>query len=196
MNGCAHNLQLMTFLLGPDMDHALDVTAVEGELYRANPNLENYDIAALRCHMENDIPLLYLTAHPLAARDLGQSAEIEFEKGILSWGREREYRFLYRDRIQTIEFGKGSGSLSLNKVSEVIECCKTGKKPACLPMAGLPHLHAVELAQKLPIQPVNPQHIETLVCDGDRFLCVLNLETVLMDAYHAYALPQEIGMKL
>ena len=46
-NACAHHFQMLTFLLGPTMRTACDIESVQAELYRANPTIENYDIAAL-----------------------------------------------------------------------------------------------------------------------------------------------------
>ena len=91
MNACAHNFQMMTFLLGERMDAAEDVTDVAGELYRGNPDVENYDIAALRFTTKSGIPLSYYTAHPLETRNLGQDGVAEFERGTLTWGKGRHY---------------------------------------------------------------------------------------------------------
>ena len=196
MNGCAHNFQLMTFLLGGSLSEAQDIKGVEGELYRANPAIENYDIAALRFTTVENVTLLYLTAHPLAAKDLGQSAEIRFDAGVLSWGRHRQYRFDYLDGRAPVIYGPGADSISLKKVHDIIRCIREQAQPVSLARTGLPHLRAVKLAQNLPIRQIDPEHIEVLEGDGDRFLCVQDLESVLMNAYTAYALPGEIGQTL
>lgn len=64
-NACAHHFQMLTFLLGPTMRTACDIESVQAELYRANPTIENYDIAALRFQTAQGLPLLYYTAHPI-----------------------------------------------------------------------------------------------------------------------------------
>ena len=61
-NACAHHFQMLTFLLGPTMRTACDIESVQAELYRANPTIENYDIAALRFQTAQGLPLLYYTA--------------------------------------------------------------------------------------------------------------------------------------
>lgn len=195
MNGCAHNFQLMTFLLGDGLSEAQDICSVEGELYRANPVIENYDIAALRFTTESQIPLLYLTAHPLAARDLGHIAEIRFDKGSLTWGRHKPYRFGGYDGTSII-YSEGADAISLRKLHDVIHCIQNGTMPVSLARTGLPHLRAVTMAQKLPIRQIDPAHIEVLEGGGDRFLCVTDLETVLMNAYDSESLPDEIGLTL
>ena len=92
MNACAHHFQLMTFLMGDTMETPAALKEVQGELYRGNPDVENYDIASLRFMTDNDVPILYYTAHPLRTKNLGQDGLAEFEGGTLTWGKGRPFQ--------------------------------------------------------------------------------------------------------
>lgn len=196
MNGCAHTFQMMTYLLGNTMTEAEDIVRVEGELYRANPTLENYDIAALRCFTRENVPLLYLTCHAMREENLGRFAEMEFEAGTLIWEEGLSYRFVYRDGREPLDFGPDS-SPRFQKLHDMLACMRGQRDlPLSLPHTGLPHLHAVLLAQNLPVQDIPADRIDILEEKGDRFCCPKNLESVLREAYAKNALPMEIGLSL
>ncbi len=195
MNACAHNFQLMTFLLGSAMPDAAAVTAVDGALYRGNPTVENYDIAFLRCQTDAGAPLYYYTAHPLRAKNLGQNGVMEFEHATLTWGRGAPY-LVVTDTGELLNYGPESGSTMLRKLSAVIGCVRTGDAPPCGPIAGLGHLQAVRYAQALDIQPVADSHVEWLDDGPDRIPCVSGLEEALIRCAAHWALPAETGISL
>lgn len=88
-NACAHHFQMLTFLLGPTMRTACDIESVQAELYRANPTIENYDIAALRFQTAQGLPLLYYTAHPIRTEFWGPVGVLEFENATITYTREK-----------------------------------------------------------------------------------------------------------
>ena len=88
-NACAHHFQMLTFLLGPTMRTACDITGVQAELYRGNPNVENYDVAALRFKIAGDTPILYYTAHPIRTECWGPVGVMEFEKATITYTGEK-----------------------------------------------------------------------------------------------------------
>ena len=88
MNACAHHFQLITFLLGDPNGRPSLPLSCQGELYRGNPEVENYDIAALRFQMDCGAEVMYFTAHPLRQKNLGQEGEIVFESARVTWGRD------------------------------------------------------------------------------------------------------------
>lgn len=79
---------MLTFLLGPTMRTACDIESVQAELYRANPTIENYDIAALRFQTAQGLPLLYYTAHPIRTEFWGPVGVLEFENATITYTRE------------------------------------------------------------------------------------------------------------
>ena len=161
MNACAHHFQLITFLLGSEMDRAALPEAVEGELYRGNPGVENYDIAALRFTMPRDVKACYYTAHPLKTKNVGQMGVGEFEHGTLTWGKGQPFRMM-TDRGDEILYGMDAETPFMQKLYDAVECVKNGGAPLCGPYAGLGHLRAVQMAQTLPIQDIAPDRIDWL----------------------------------
>ena len=194
MNACAHHFQLMTFLLGDDMASACMPVHVEGELWRGNPNVENYDIAALRFQTGAGIPILYYTAHPLETKNLGQKGIGILEDATLRWGRGEHYRVITKNG-EELDYG-AEDTLPMRKLYDMVEAVKHGTPVPCSALAGLGHLAAVRMAQTLPVADIAPEHVIYRTEQGDRFPCVQHLESVLESAADAWALPREIGLSL
>lgn len=195
MNACAHNFQMMTFLLGGAMNASAQIKAGEGELYRGNPGVENYDIAALRFITEDGVPILYYTAHPLKTKNLGQTGLAEFERATVSWGKGQPYRAVTREGEEII-YGIDKSDVIANKLHETLACVKNGGEPLCGPLVGLPHLKAVRMAQEWPVKNIPADHVDWLEEDGDRIPCVRNLEDVFLQSAEKWALPRETGLSL
>lgn len=66
-NALAHYINLVLFLLGPDMPTSATPTAIEAELYRVNP-IENYDTCSLRITTAAGQKFLVLLTHASAER--------------------------------------------------------------------------------------------------------------------------------
>lgn len=192
-NACAHNFQLMCFLLGPDMESACRVTGVEAELYRGNPHVENLDIAAMRFHTDAGAPILYYTAHPLRTRDLGPDGVMEFEHATVTYHPGQRYQARL-DNGEVIDYGQIPPTGWMQKLDDAIACARSGGHPICTVAAELCHIEAVRMIQRLPILPVDPSHVDVLKEHGDTFWCVRNLEDTLSRAAQAWALPREIGL--
>ena len=195
MNACAHHFQLMTFLLGDREGRPAMPLECEGELYRGNPAVENYDTAALRFRMDCGIPMMYWTAHPIRTRNLGQSGVIGFEEATVTWGRGKPFRAVTKDGAETV-YGLDGDTDPMRKLYDCVALCGTGDAPLCGPGAGLGHLKAVRLAQKLPIRPIPADRTEILEEGGDRFVCVRGLEELFLACMEQRALPGELGRSL
>lgn len=195
-NACAHYFQLMTFLLGGDMRSACGVTALDAELYRANPALENFDTAALRFQAENGAQLLYYTSHALRAKKLGPGGVFEFERGTVSFSPDApSFQAVLEDgtRIDYSQIGAGE---RLQKLYDAIDCVKSGASPVCGIEAEMPHIRAVRMAQSQVIRPVSPALCERVEEEGDAFLCVKDLERVFTQSAGLWKLPREAGFRL
>lgn len=195
-NACAHNFQLMTFLLGPDMATACDVTGVDAELYRGNPALENYDIAALRFHTDCGADLYYYTAHPLLTKNLGPGGVFEFEQATITFDREHPaFRAEMKDGT-VIDYGDIPQGERLQKLYDAIDCVKNGGHPLCTTAAEYPHIRAVRMVQQQSIRNVAESNRYTLEEDGDTFCCVRGLEELFQRCAVHWALPAEEGCTL
>lgn len=194
-NACAHNFQMLTFLLGEKMDAACDVTGLEGELYRGNENVENYDIAALRYTTTAGAPIYYYTAHPLE-RDVGPHGVLEFEKGTITFeGEEPQFTAVMNNgvRIDYTHVDAGSGA---QKLYDALDCIKNGGAPICGVQADFAHIRAVRMAQALPICPVRPELITRVEENNDRFTYVRDLEKIFLESAKQWKLPGEAGFEL
>lgn len=195
MNACAHHFQLMTFLLGDAMETSSEIKTAAGELYRGNPHVENYDIAALRFVTGGGVPVCYYTAHPLKTKNLGQDGLAEFEHATLTWGKGKPF-LAVTDTGETVDYGMDGNTPLMQKLYDAVQCVKDQTAPLCGPEAGLSHLSAVRMAQALPVRDIDPAHVEWLEAEDDLFPCVRGLEEVFLSSAEKWALPGEIGLSL
>lgn len=195
-NACAHHFQMLTFLLGDAPRTACDLRDVQAELYRANPNIENYDIAALRFHTRGGMPLLYYTAHPIPTECWGPVGVLEFEKATITYrGEAPVFQGVMADGTP-FDYSHVCPGSSMQKLLDAIRAVQTGEAPLCGPMADIPHIQAVRMVQSHPIRPVRPELIETVKTDSDSFFLVKDLESLLARCAGQKALPSELGISL
>lgn len=194
-NASAHNFQLMCFLLGPDMASACGVTGVEAELYRGNPHVENYDIAALRFQTDVGAPILYYTAHPHATPELGPIGVMEFEHATITYHPGQRYR-AELDTGEVIDYGQIPPTDWMQKIDDCIACVRDGAQPVCTVAADLSHIEAVRMVQRCPVTPIDPTHVDVVHEAGDTFWYVRDLENNLLRCAEAWALPRELGIEL
>lgn len=87
-NACAHQFQVMTFLLGESLERAAELADVQADPYKGNPNVENFDTITVQAHTASGVPLWYGTGHAIVDKKLGPIAEYRFEKGTVYFGKD------------------------------------------------------------------------------------------------------------
>lgn len=195
-NACAHHFQMLTFLLGPTLRMARSVERVQAELYRANPNIENYDIAALRFTAEGGIPLLYYTVHPIRTACWGPVGVLEFEHARITYtGEVPVFHGTMADGTP-FDYSHIDPGGPMQKLADAIAAVRTGEAPVCGPEADFPHIKAVRMVQEHPIVPVRSELIEPVCAEGDSFFFVRELEETLAHCAEQWALPSELGIRL
>lgn len=195
-NACAHHFQLLTFLLGDSMPAACGLRDLQAELYRANPEIENYDIAALRFHTEGGVPILYYTAHPIRTEFWGPRGVLEFENATVTYDKEEP---VFHGRMADgtpFDYDQVEPGIYMQKLLDALEALRTGRPPVCGVQADLPHIQAVRMVQQNPITPVRAELIEPTELNGDTFYFVRGLEQTLADCAARWALPREVGVDL
>ncbi len=195
-NASAHNFQLMTFLLGDSMRTACDVASVEAELYRGNPNVENYDIAALRFFTPDRVPILYYTAHPIKSVELGPCGVFEFEKGTINFDSERPSFKAAMNDGSMLDYTVIDPGHRMQKLYDALACVKNGGEPVCGVEADYPHIRAVRMVQQQPIPHVRDNLRYTIEANGDTYMYIRDLEEIFVQSASAWALPCEIGYAL
>lgn len=195
-NACAHHFQMLTFLLGPQLRTARGIERVQAELYRANPTIENYDIAALRFTTDDGVPLLYYTAHPIRTACWGPVGVLEFECARITYtGEVPVFSGTMADGTP-FDYSHIDPGGPMQKLADAIAAVRTGEAPVCGIEADLPHIAAVRMVQEYPIVPVRSELIEPVCTDGDSFFFVHDLEQTLESCAQKQALPTELGIRL
>lgn len=195
-NACAHNFQMMTFLLGDSLRTACGVTGLEAELYRGNPQVENFDIAALRFATDCGAELMYFTAHPIAPDVLGPRGVFEFEEGTITFDSEGpSFRARMKDGRQVDYTGIAPGH-PLQKLLDALQAVREGGAPVCGVEADRGHIRAVRLVQACPVANVREELCIPYTQEGQRFLRVEGIEQLFSDCLDAWALPGELGRRL
>lgn len=196
-NACAHQFQNMTFLLGSEMGKAAELMDVQAELYRANPNVENFDTAAVRAQTEAGTPLWYFTSHALKEKSLGPICEYRFEKATIWFGKDfgqgeiKEYVAEFDDGTRK-NYGEISKGERLQKLYDAIEAVRNANHPVCTVQCAIPHLEAVNQMAKMPIHPVKQKMIRMIQENGDEFYQISNLKEVFETSYQTQRFPSEV----
>lgn len=135
-NACAHQFQVMTFLLGERLERAAELADVQADPYKGNPNVENFDTITVQAHTASGVPLWYGTGHAIVDKKLGPIAEYRFEKGTVYFGKDfgsgpiAEYVYI-GDTGERIDYGRIPKGERLQKFYDAIEAVRTGKHPVC-----------------------------------------------------------------
>ncbi len=195
-NACAHQFQMLTFLLGSSMYTACDIESVQAELYRANPTIENYDIAALRFQSTGGLPIQYYTAHPIRTEFWGPKGVLEFDYATITYSQEKPlFRVAMKDG-SSFDYSDVEPGGDMQKLIDAIQAVNTGEQPLCGVEANLPHIRAVRMVQQNHITPVRSDLVEQVHTPSDDFYFVKNLEETLVHCAENRALPSELGIQL
>jgi predicted dehydrogenase len=192
-NACAHEVMNMLFLLGRNLSSAADVRSVRAELWRARPDIENYDAAAVRIQTEEDTELLFFTAHCIEEKQIGPLGEYVFEKGIIRRGENAKDDFTaYFDDGQIKSYSPSPEEKRVQKLHDALESVRSGRRPVCSLETARPHLKCVLMAQEFPVKPV-PE--EKLVLGGkdteDPYYYVPGLAETFSRCYAENLMPSE-----
>lgn len=190
-NAAAHYLHNMLFLLGKSLELSARPDSLQAELYRAN-RIENYDTASMRVMTEENIPLLFTTAHPIQ-HDCGPLAHYELEDAVIEYPSETE-EFIVRFRNGQVERYGSPTVTSANKIWQAAEAVHTGNPVVCSIRTALPHMMCVLGAQEAGVKDF-PQEMVKLQEkeDGDRLTWVEGLEDALVKSYKQDQMPSEMG---
>ncbi len=197
-NACAHQFQVMTFLLGDRLDRAAELAEVTAEPYKANRGVENYDAVAVQAKTVSGVPVWYFTAHSLADKKLGPVAEYRFEKGTVYFGRDfgqgiqADYRYVGDDGT-TIDYAGIPKGERLQKLYDAIDAVRKGGHPVCTVQCAIPHLEAVEKIAQMPIRLVPEEQIQDLQEDGDTFHTIRGLHDVWLTCFNNRCMPSQMG---
>lgn len=186
-NACAHQIQAMLFFLGHDMESTGSVKGVDGVLYKARRDIENYDAAALCIHTDEGVDLHYYTAHCLDEKKVGPFIEMEFEKAVIK-SSDDNFRIEYKDgRVE--DYSSHEKGERLQKLYDSIDSVLSGTRPAVTLSTSLAHIKCVIEAEKIPVY-LRYDAVRKTAEDGDGYWCIENLKDEYLRAYDNWTLPE------
>jgi predicted dehydrogenase len=197
-NATAHYLHNCFYVLGRTRETSARPVDVQAELYRAN-EIENYDTAALRCHTEEGVEILFYTSHAIH-ENIGPVLRYEFEAAVVDYeaygnpvlahfsdGRVKDYGDPYADEDR--------------KLWDAIDAARggprdrTGAPLACGIRAAMSHTLAVNGAQESvsEVGEFPDRHvIREPRGDSDALIWVEGLQEALETCYDQGRLPSEL----
>jgi predicted dehydrogenase len=193
-NACAHFLHNMFYVLGDRLDHSAMPLSVLAELYRAQP-IENYDTAAIRCQIADEIELLFIATH-VTQRSRGPILRYEFEKALISHSPEDGGQINARLADgSTISYGMPAESNSVEKLFDVCNAIRSGGAVACGLEAAAAHTACMFAAQEsMPAITDFPRDLINVTGQpGMRKTSVSGLETALDQCFEQFKLPSQLG---
>jgi len=185
-NACAHDVENMLYLLGKERTETAVVKSVDARRFKGNPHIENFDAVALSVVTEENVPLLFYTAHSIAEKRVGPYNEYRFENGTIrlvdgsyvAYGPDgavlRDYRPL----------GEGD---RMEKFFAAIRMASDGTEPACRLCTAYEHMRLVRLAQG----PAMRMEAEPVMLDGQECYPIPHLTDVFAHCYETESLPDE-----
>ncbi len=184
-NACAHQLENMLFLLGGENDGACDVVSVSGVLYKARPDIENFDAAALRMTTDTGVDLYYYIAHPVDSAKVGPISTYEFTAGTVE-----EENDIFVGKLKDgskIEYHPDSDEKKMQKLYDAIEAVEHGTKLPCTLRTAVGHMNAVIMAEHLPVYLRYDAERKRINDDG--YYSIRGLEDEYLSAYREWSLP-------
>jgi len=182
-NACAHQLQLMLFMLGHELDGTGVVSSVESTLHKARPDIENFDAAAMEIKTEEDASLYFYAAHCLDEKKVGPYVELEYEKArVIS--ENDDFKIVFNDgRVEDLS-GMDKGK-RLQKLYDSLDAVKSGKRPIVTLKTSLMHIKAVILNQQNPVYLRHDAKRKTTE-DGDAYYAIDGLRDEFLSLYREW----------
>jgi predicted dehydrogenase len=193
-NAMAHDLHNMLYLLGPSTDCSAQPVDIVAELYRAN-EIENFDTAALRVHVDCNAEILFYGSHAVA-EDCGPEFCFEFERARITYTTGRDPIVAHFANGIRRSYG---GPNDEPQITKLWTCLASLAGEAEIP-CGLEAARAQTICANGAQDSTGSPHEfprELLRVNGPpprRVTWVAGLAQALRDCYDAGALPSELGI--
>ena len=180
-NACAHDLQLMCFLLGQAEREAMVPRVVRGSLHRAYP-IETFDTCFLDGAFDNGCRFLFHASH-VTEPDVVRLIEYHFEQGLVLFDAASGEVRLERGQGQPEVLGNANTEETRwGAVHNLLASIRNDQMPLCSLDTVMPHLLVVQGAyDHLPIHPFEER---IMVQDGpSRYAQVPGLKRDMLAAH-------------
>ncbi|WP_079914016.1 Gfo/Idh/MocA family protein [Paenibacillus sp. 32352] len=189
-NATSHYLHNMFYILGSKTDESLRLQSVEAELYRANP-IENFDTCAVRVQGEGGVEVLFYATHAVS-QNFGPSFCYEFENAVITYTSGQN-----GNRIEAA-FKDGTVRVyEARKASKLRTCIQAAASGEVGIPCGLEAAYAEVLCTNGMLSSMPDIHsfpVESIRRDEEiGFTWVEGLKEALLDSYHRWSLPSELG---
>jgi predicted dehydrogenase len=181
-NACAHQLQIMLFLLGSEINRSAEIVNADARLWKARPDVDNYDAAAVRLKTAGNTELLFFAAHCVEEKNTGPMGDFVFEKGVIHFERKEGVDFVARfnDGREKTYAGIDKGN-PFQKLYDAVEAAASGKPPVCTLETAKVHTRCVAMVQNFPINKPSPEKLVCRNTDGeDEYYYVSGLSDVFI----------------
>jgi hypothetical protein len=178
-----------------DSLNAADVISVNAELWRARPDIENYDAVAVKVRTSRDTPLLFYTAHCVEDAVTGPLGEFRFEKATIRWRENGGGDFIAYFNDGTVKsYGSIDKGKNVQKLYDAVEALHGGARPSCTLETVLGHQKCVNLVQEFPVTVVPPEKLGHATDDaGDDYYYIPGFVERLSQCCREDKLPGELG---
>ena len=187
-NAFAHHLNLALFLAGRDEFSPAHPEHVHGEIYRVRPELETFDVCAVRLSA-GGVPVTVLLSHA-GSRQMNPCLRLDFDRGRLFWEQRPEgkgWRFEFPDGTVA---ERHEGELVTPEIYRALAAKVRGEN---VPIYGAAqareHAVAVELISALPVRVVPEQFRRYAAGQYD----LSGIEDVFDACFARGLLPGELG---
>lgn len=199
-NAVAHHFNNMLYIVGDAPDKAAFPVSVQAELYRGNPDIENFDTAALRCRVTTGLgkggaDILFYTTHCLArAESFGPVCQYRFERATVAHIDEREHETFYAmfDDGRTKQYTPCDAGQT-QKLWDCIEAARGGPRPPSGVRAAIPEVIFANAAQiSHPVTQIPEASVRRAGEPGTRYTDIEGLEKTLLKCFEQNLLPSEL----
>lgn len=186
-NAFAHHLNLALFWAGGEMWAPAHPEMVQAELYRARPEIETFDVCAMR-FVANHIPAVILMSH-VGQDSMPPHIRLDFEEGSLVWIQEDQGRHWYfeRDGVITEQHPDLLGSESIYRVMASV--LNGGPEHFYTLQDARAHAEAIEAMTAFPIHPL----LGAVRRETDGQYDLPGIGEIIRHCYRESALPGEVG---
>lgn len=194
-NACAHHLHNMFYILGDLRETSAAIAEVTAELYKGNPDIENFDTAAIRCKTTKDTEILFYSTHAIAESKYGNVFTYEFENAIIEMNPQHKdvYTVTYKDG-SIKSYAPLPEWNNVEKLWQAVNCIRTGELIACGPKAAITQTICISTVYESSKINSFPKELVTRVGEkGSLRTDIKDLEDCLLECYNENKLPGEIG---
>jgi predicted dehydrogenase len=188
-NACAHQLQIMLFLLGNEINRSAEIIDADARLWKARPDIDNYDAAAVRLRTAENTELFFFAAHCVEEKNIGPLGDFVFEKGAIHFERKEgsDFTARFNDGREKIYTDQGK---PFRKLYDALESAAGGKPPVCTLETAKVHTRCVAMVQDFPINKPGPEKLVYSNTDPeDEYYYISGLSDVFIQSYNGNRLP-------